>query len=43
MRIKRRVVKNDVDHKVSKEQDSQCMYDVTLKRVRETVVAVEKQ
>jgi hypothetical protein len=27
----------------SKEQDKQCMYNVTLKRVRAIIVAVENQ
>ena len=31
-------------HKISQnEQDRQCTYNVTLRRVHETIVAVEKQ
>ena len=29
--------------RISFKQDTQCAYNVTLRRVRETIVAVEKQ
>ena len=34
---------NQVQSKVCREQDRQCTYNVTLRLVRATIVAVEKQ